>query len=348
MKKIYFTLLALAAFAFANAQLTLTKATNEPATGDLTIKKGYDSVGVIPKNTGAGLVWNFGAYTQNTVTSSTNYSLASAAPESSLFPLANLVEYSSSGDKLFWRSATTPTTQFELMGLYVSAGVELNLTQDPAILAIWPVSMGSSITDVGTGTLSLGTSTGIVTNTVNNVASGTGTVILPGNVSFQNMLQVKSTQTLYATGGSGMGSFTISIRSTDYNYYHSSQKYPLLVVSYENQVQSSILGPTVTTKASVEVNNAVFTGLNDKNFEATFQIFPNPAKNAFNVELTNDGLNTGTIEIYNATGQLVEAISLGNASLLKRSVEIEHYAPGLYFVKTTIGTKTSTRKLIKE
>ncbi len=338
--------MALASISFANAQLSLTKANNEPAVGDLTIKKGFDSVGVVPKNTGAGLTWNFGAYTQNTVTTSSNYSLATAASESSLFPNANLVEYSSSSDKLFWRSTSTPTTQFEMHGIYLNGGIELNLTPDPAIIAIWPVSMGSSITDVGSGTLSLGTSTGVVSNTITNSATGTGTVILPGNVSFQNMLQVKTTQTLFATGGSGLGSFTISIKSTDYNYYHSSQKYPLLVVSYENQIQNSILGPTVTTTAKIEVNNAVITGINDKNFDATFQIYPNPAKNSFNVELSNTSNESGIIELYNSNGLLVETIKLGNESLLKRNIDISQYSSGLYFVRTTLGTKSSTRKLV--
>jgi len=53
MKKIYFVLGALGMFHISNAQLSLTQAANEPAVGESVLRKGYDSVGVIPKNTGA-------------------------------------------------------------------------------------------------------------------------------------------------------------------------------------------------------------------------------------------------------------------------------------------------------
>jgi len=45
-----------------------------------------------------------------------------------------------------------------------------------------------------------------------------------------------------------------------------------------------------------------FTGLNDKNFDATFQIFPNPAKDQFHVNLTNTSLQNGSLDIYNSIG----------------------------------------------
>ena len=348
MKKIYFLFSALTIFSYSHAQLTLTKAANEPVIGESIINKGFDSVGVVPKNTGAGLSWNFGSYVQNTVTTVGSYSNISSVAGSSLFPAATMVENGQNGDKLMWKSATSPTTQLEFLGVYNSGGAEINLSSNPAIVAIWPMSMGSSITDVGSGTLTLGTATGVANNTITTLGSGTGTLVLPGNVSMSNILQVKDSQTLVALGGTGLTAFTIAINSTNYSYYHSSQKYPLLRVSYENQVQTSMLGPTVTTTAKIEVNNNVFTGLNDKNFDATFQIFPNPATDQFHVNLTNNSLENGSMDIYNSVGQLAQHIDLGNGSTLERTVSLNQFKSGIYIVKTTLGNKSSTRKLIIE
>lgn len=348
MKKIYFVLSALILFNYSHAQLTLTQAANEPAIGESVTKKGYDSVGVVPKNTGAGLNWNFSAYTQNTVTAVNSYSNTSSVPGSSLFPAATLVEHSATGDKLMWKSASTPTTQFELLGIYNSLGVELNLSSNSAIAAIWPTAFNSTVTDTGSGTVSVSSNTGIVTNTLITIGAGTGTIVLPGNVPFSNILQVKSTQTLYIVVGTGSSSLTILNWSTDYNYYHSSQKFPLVTVNYEKETQTSILGPTVTTTAKISMNNAVFTGLNDKNFDATFQIFPNPAKDQFQVSLTNNSRENGSMDIYNSIGQLVSHIELGNEPSIQKTIYLNPYKRGIYFVKTSLGNRSSTRKLIIE
>ena len=66
MKKIYLSILASAFAMTVNAQLTLTKAFNEPVVGNVNTQKGYDSTGVIPKATGAGQNWNFSTLTTNT------------------------------------------------------------------------------------------------------------------------------------------------------------------------------------------------------------------------------------------------------------------------------------------
>jgi hypothetical protein len=109
-----------------------------------------------------------------------------------------------------------------------------------------------------------------------------------------------------------------------------------------------MLGPTVTTTAKIEVNNNVFTGLNDKNFDATFQIFPNPATDQFHVNLTNNSLENGTMDIFNSIGQLVSHVELGNEPTIQKTISLNQYKSGIYIVKTSLGNRTSTRKLIIE
>ena len=177
------------------------------------------------------------------------------------------------------------------------------------------------------------------------MGAGTGTITLPGGfITLTNILQTKVVQTLTVTTAAISG----TLQSTDYSYYHSSQKFPVLFVSYSKQTLTSILGPTVTTSASVKGNAIILTGVNDKNFDATFAIFPNPAKESFNVSLTNINNENSTVVIYNSVGQVVKTIELGNASVLEKNIVISDLSSGIYIVKTSLGNKTSARRLIVE
>lgn len=345
MKKIYLVLCALAISFGSYAQLNLTKAANEPVIGDSKIIKGFDSVGVVPKNTGAGLSWNFSTFSQNTVNATTTYSAPSSAPNNTLFAGSTIVENTPSGDQNFWKATSTPSTQFEMLGIYNSAGIEFNFNTDPLVMVVWPATIGYNMTDVGSGTISAFSNPGTLSSTITMLGSGTGTVVLPGNVTFTNVLQTKMTQTLIAVIPS-LG-YTINILSTGYSYYAGSEKFPLVNVNYEKTTLSSTFGPTVTNTAKIEMNGNVITvGINEVNFDASFTMFPNPAKDNFSINLINSNNDKGSVEIYNQLGQLSKHVDLGNESVIKTNVSVSDLKPGVYIVKTSIGNRTSSRKLI--
>jgi len=345
MKKIYLLFSAVAMSFGSYAQLSLTKAANEPVAGDSKITKGFDSLGVVPKNTGAGLSWNFSAFVQSTVNATTTYSAAASIPSSTLFSGCTVVENTPSGDKNFWKASSIPSTQFEMLGINNSLGIEFNFHLNPLVMVVWPATMGYNMTDVGTGSISAFSNAGTLASTVTMLGSGTGTVILPGSVTFTNILQTKMTQTLYAVVPA-LG-YTISVLSTGYSYYAGSQKFPLVTVNYEKTTLNSAFGPTVTNTAKIEMNaNVITVGINEVNFDASFTMFPNPAKDNFSVNLTNATNDKGTIEIYNELGVVAKRIELGTESVIKTNVSVADLKPGVYVIKTNIGSRTSSRKLI--
>ena len=336
MKKIYLSIVTIALCFTAQAQLTLTKAFNEPVLGDIDTQPNYDSVGVIPKNTGANQVWNFSAYTSNTVVTVGTYTTVSSTPNGTAYVTATLAESDGQGGYTYSKATAT---QYEIVGVETS-GFSLNFS-NTAIAAIWPVSYGYTNTDTFSGTAASGTATGTSNGTINSAASGTGTLIIPGGASFTNVLQVKANQTVNVS--LLFGFVTATVVTTDYSYYHASQKFPLLTVNYTN-----ISGATSSTSASVKVNNAVVTGITDLNFDAGFNIYPNPAKNSFNVNLQNSNKANCKIEIVNSVGALVQTIDLGSNSDISNTISISHLASGMYMIKTTLGNQLSTRKLIVE
>lgn len=343
MKKIYLSLLTIGLTLTASAQLSLTKAFNEPALGNVHTKKGYDSVGVVPKNTGAGQNWNFSTLTTNTFVEVSTYTTVASTPSAASFPLATIAEdLGGGGSYNYWRATAT---QFELMGF--ADATSMVTFSNSAIAAIWPVNFGYTNTDAFAGTVTSGTMTGPANGTIVTNATGSGTITLPGSITLTNILQLRTNNNLVMTLPTAFGTVTISSVATDYNYYSGTQKFPVLTVSYQKNTTTTILGPTVTLSADIRLNNAVLTGITDVTIDAVnYNVYPNPATDAVNINLTNDKTEEVSVVIMNSLGQVVKSVSLGSAVEVKYLLSTSDLASGIYYIKTSVGDKSTTKKLI--
>jgi hypothetical protein len=335
MKKIYFTILSFGLTLASFGQVTLTKAANEPIIGDVEMYQYFDTVAVLNNSTGANQNWNFSALTSNTLTEMTTYTTVASTPNGSSFSSATIAGDDGQGGYTYGKSTTS---QYELVGI-VDPNITLNFT-NTAIAAIWPISYGYTNTDPFSGSVASGTMTGTSNGTMTTVASGTGTITLPGGAVY-NALQVKTTQKVNISLVFGL--ITATVVNTSYSYYASSQKFPILTVSYSNAS-----GAFTSNTGDVKINSNVVTGINNLNTENYFSMYPNPSKNDFNIMLQNNNKANCKLEIMNSVGALVKSIDLGNDSEIYSNISISNLSSGMYFVKTTVGDKTSTRKLIVE
>ena len=168
--------------------------------------------------------------------------------------------------------------------------------------------------------------------------------MIPGGAMFTNVLQTTSTTSINIFCPSTIiGPFTLNTEGVTYDYYDASTKFPIMSVEY-NKTTGNFPG----AEKIVRLNTSVITGINDKNFDATFTIFPNPAKDFVNVNLSNKNNETGKIEVINSLGAITQTIDLGNESAISKNISISDLATGVYMVKTTLGNRTSVRKLIVE
>jgi hypothetical protein len=71
-------------------------------------------------------------------------------------------------------------------------------------------------------------------------------------------------------------------------------------------------------------------------------VMPNPAKTA--VTFSNDKIENGNLEVYNAMGQLVLSTTYANLMTL----DIKDFASGIYTVKISDATHTSVSRIVKE
>lgn len=341
MKKIYTLILGivLAAPVVKSQSLSLTKAAYEPVAGDAERRKSYDTTNAVPRNTGTNQTWSFTSLATNTLAQTTySYVTPASVPSSTAYAGCTLVRTDGNNNEFF----KSTTTQYELLGSKQSS-VTLTFTNS-AVNAVWPVAYGYSNTDAFGGTAKITstiTLTGPVTGSVTTTASGTGTLQLPNGITLNNCLQIKNEL-------NGVASFTIiitpisaTITNTSYQYYHASYKFPVLTVN-----TTAITTPTAafnSKNTTVSINDDVFSGINEFTLENLVTVYPNPANDFINVSFSNN--ETSKIEIYN---QLGETVLTEKIPVTGMKLNISHLSSGVYFLRATVGNKSSVKKLIKD
>ncbi len=337
MKKIYISFLFIAgALQISNAQLSLTKAFNEPVVGDMHNTQRYDSTAAIPKNTGANQSWNFNTLIQNSSYTNSTFTTVISTPSASIFPGSTLAENQGGGNYQFYKITAS---NYEVSGLQFT-GAAINLS-NTAVFAVWPINFGYSLTDGFAGSTTTGTITTSITGGIINInAAGTGTVTMPGGLVLTNCLQVVQTDTLTFA----QNTFTQYQVEKEYQYYHSSNKFPVLTIKY----QTVTSGTTTSKNIDIYVNNAVVAGITANQLTNEFSVFPNPAHETINVSLTNNSDLPVSASLTNMLGQVVMTENLGNDNLIRGSLNVSTLPKGLYFMNVKVGEATTIKKIIIE
>jgi len=354
MKNIYFLISSIFIFNQVNAQLTLTKAFNEPVIGDFFDAKSIDTTTTLPMNVdGTGVTWNISGVSESGALNTNTYSPASAYPgASTTFPGLNLVkEDQTTGDLNYFK--VTPST-FELIGSFTSLGVanaDLNYNANSAIFLSYPVSLGYTNNDIGAGSITTSTLSGTFTSTIQTVADGFGSLVFNGGVTLTNCLRVKTKQRISFAFLAGL--FSGTVNQTIYNYYHSSSKHPVFTVSYNHIVSPGLpfagIPPIDNRQAKAEMLSTLTIGLHDLNRQSlSFKTFPNPATDDLNIQLVLNQNETYIIEIINSLGQIVNSrvISNLNPSMHNESINVSNLKTGIYSIKVKGNNSSGLQKLM--
>lgn len=334
MKKIYICLIcSLICTVRLNGQITLTKASHEPVIGDVEATTEFDSTSAIPKSIGANQNWNFTSLAE-TQSSSTSTYVAVTAPSASMFPGASLALTNGGITEAYFK---TSASKFEMLGFY-SPFIAVAYTVDARTYAVWPIIYGNSFTDTYSGKIESFLGNGNISGSATITASGHGAILLPG-ISFNNVLQLRTVaieSTTFVTGTlTSVGTET----TITYDYYVADKKKAILSVQYTLANDTSIY---------ITMNKEAVVGINDYNFNQSFVIYPNPAKEHFAVKLSNENADRCTMAISSVSGQVVKQLDLGDAVKVNSRVDITDLPSGVYIVKTNLGARTSVRKLLIE
>jgi hypothetical protein len=248
-------------------------------------------------------------------------------------PAGATIAEDQNGSYNFYKSVSTPSAQYELQSVKFGT---LSLTfTNTAIVARWPINYGYSLTDAigGSVTFSLpATFSGSVTT----VADGMGTLLMPQSNTFSNVLRVKSVQTI-AINVFIIGNIA-NVKQTIYQYYHSSSKFPILTVNNSSTTFSTSPPAEVTTASG----NANFLAISVKENSLNafnFNVFPNPASNAVNVELPK-GQIAESITLINSIGQVLK--TKNNSNILN----VSEIPSGVYYLEVRSGDSSSRKPVV--
>lgn len=235
-------------------------------------------------------------------------------------------------------SVTSGTLQqTELLGLSSNT---LSVTFiNTGVVAKFPISYGSTSSDPLSGNFTGFSFTGTCNGNVTTTADGLGTLNLPGGITLTNVLRVKSVQSINLV----VGFLPLATaKQTIYNFYHSSQKFPVLSVNYTS-IALTAQSPTVTGFVNGSKNYfTVPVGLNEAALSGSeVQIYPNPASRVISVFAANEA-GVVNVRIVDMTGR--EQLT----TTIEKEVNITNLSPGMYVMELTTRNGTVRKKFLKE
>lgn len=77
----------------------------------------------------------------------------------------------------------------------------------------------------------------------------------------------------------------------------------------------------------------------------TSAIYPNPAQDVLNIDLSSEMASDAAVRIFNATGQLVYTSNLTN---VHTAIELSGFSAGMYLVEIQSGGNTTSERIIVE
>ncbi|MBP9150788.1 MAG: T9SS type A sorting domain-containing protein, partial [Flavobacteriales bacterium] len=92
-----------------------------------------------------------------------------------------------------------------------------------------------------------------------------------------------------------------------------------------------------------------FTGIADANLDYDINIYPNPTRNQFTLEVDFGKQITGTISLSDITGRaILNPEKLKDVSRIKRQFNIENLGAGIYYLKLTTDDGVVVQSIVKE
>lgn len=88
-------------------------------------------------------------------------------------------------------------------------------------------------------------------------------------------------------------------------------------------------------------------GLEEANQDNSFfEVYPNPTKNVVNLQVIVAGKHSISTKLIDITGKIVYTKSGVMENEFSKVISVEKFAPGIYFIETTVASKTHREKLI--
>ncbi|MFZ4930413.1 T9SS type A sorting domain-containing protein [Chryseobacterium sp. Mn2064] len=313
-----------------SAQITLTKASNDPIIGDIVNNNLV--IGIVDNTvSGANVTFNNTALTLGTA-SQVTYSTP-ISTEITTFPGSNLKMVDGTTTIYYKTSAT----KLEITGI-VNPQATLNFNVDNGTYMNYPTTYGPAQTDTAKGTFSSSVANGLFSGTMATQADGYGTLLI-GSQVYNNVLRVKYTQTfnLYASFDITYSNAIGTATNTAYAYYDASHRYALLSSTSAN-ISVPLLSINQSTSSAAALS-AAFLAVDKVSKKENLSIYPNPAQDFIGFKGNTDSYSKANI--YSLDGKLVKTSDIKSGN-----IQISDLPPASYFIEIS-GKKAEDSQNIK-
>ncbi|KAA2224687.1 T9SS type A sorting domain-containing protein [Chryseobacterium sediminis] len=316
--------------AMLSAQITLTKAANDPISGN-TVNYNIPNGGVNNSATGANATFSNGGLTMGAA-SVTTYSTPTST-EIATFP-GSTIKMIDGTTTIYYKASTT---KLEITGI-VNPQLTLNFSVDNGTYNNYPTTYGPAQNDTAKGTFSSSVANGLFSGTMTAQADAYGTLII-GNQTYSNVLRVKYTQNLnlYASFDVIYANPIGTATNTAYAYYDASHRYALLNSTIGN-VSVPLLSINQTVATSLALSETFLATSNVVKKENLI-VYPNPAQDFIGFKGNTD--NYSKANIYSLDGKLVKTSDVKSGN-----IQISDLPPASYFIEIS-GKNAADKKNTK-
>jgi hypothetical protein len=342
MRKIYIALFGLLAAASLQAQTILNYKTHglvADTKNEMFITK-YVEPGVEGRN----VTWDF---TSLELTSNFTGSLEEAglSKGASVFTTSN-VALEEFGNYFFFKSSESGIEQYG----FLSGNGSLSIVYDvPFVKMKYPFAFGSNFSGSFSGTYNHnGAKLGDINGTYAVYGDGIGKLLLPGNVSYSNVLRVKEVKS-YTQSINGKG---YQLEDVTYRWYVDGHRYPLLVLIKSTSFHENGKSYSSTRAAynPVIIQNTPLS-TNTLSSSLGLSVYPNPYTDFVNINVNLDNASRVKLSVFDLNGRLIKVlfngVEVAGDRTYKFSAKELGLSAGAYLVKLNVNGKEATQKVVE-
>ena len=235
----------------------------------------------------------------------------------------------------------------EQHGFMSGRGVTTIIYDQPFVKMRYPFTYGSSFSGSFGGTYNnnekvLGTQQGTYTVT----GDGMGTLMLPGNMVYENALRVKEVRSYTQT----FNNSSYDVETVTYRWYINDHRFPILVL-----IKSTSTYGTGRTYASTQ---AAYNPIKTTPLDITtttqgygLTAFPNPYHDQVNIRFNLDSNSEVNLSVFDLSGRLIKVLYSGTDAAGEKNFRFSAkevgFSKGAYVVKLNVNGKEASQKIVE-
>ncbi len=221
----------------------------------------------------------------------------------------------------------------------------------PFVKMRYPFAYGNSFNGDFSGRyFSLEKEIGTIAGSYEVKADGVGTLLLPGNVSYDNALRVKESKSYTRT----LHGSKLQIQDETYRWYVNGHRFPLLTL-----IKSTYTTPDGSTSSTtlaaynpvIIAEPASALSANSLAAEMGFSTYPNPFRDQINIKYSLQEVSNVNLSVFDLNGRLVRVLVAGTLSGDQNhrfSAKEMGFSRGAYIIKLNVNGVETTQKIVAQ